>query len=92
MSIHWAIGRGGDRCVQAPGGELKHGKDLFPCDVELLDDFFYVRSGFEVLEHGGHGHPGILKDPYAAQSVRNGFDGWTLGPIKIRHILALVSS
>jgi len=77
----------GDRRVEAPGGELKHGVDLFPRDIELLNDLFYGGSGFEVLEHGGHGHAGVLEHPCAAQSAGNAFDGGALGPIESCHAL-----
>lgn len=30
------------------GGKLQYRIDLFPCDVELLDDFLYRGSSFEV--------------------------------------------
>ena len=40
--------RGGDRRVEAPGGELKHGVDLFPRNIELLNDLVYAGSSFEV--------------------------------------------
>lgn len=72
MSIHG--GTGGDRRIEAPRGELKHSIDLFPREVELLNDFVDGRSGFEVVEHGRHGHSGVPEHPRAAQSARNAFD------------------
>ncbi len=42
MSIHGGTGRGKDWRVEASGGELKHGIDLFLREVELLDDFVYA--------------------------------------------------
>jgi hypothetical protein len=66
MSIHRGIYSGrGDR-IKAPGGKFKYRADLFPCEVELLDDFLDTGSGLEVLEDCGHRHPGIAKHPCAA--------------------------
>jgi hypothetical protein len=78
---------GGDRPVKASSGELKDSVDLFPRDIELLNDFVYGGSGFKVLEHGGHGHPGILKYPCPAQSARHAFHDGALGPINRCHAL-----
>src|SRR5271157_3741852 len=65
MSIYRGIcSRGRDR-IKAAGGKFKYHVDLFQCDVELLDNFFYGGSGLEVFEHGGHRHPGISKHPCA---------------------------
>src|SRR5580700_10713435 len=77
---------GGDR-VKAARGKFKYCVDLFPGDVELLDDFLYGGSCLEVFEHGGHGHPGIAKHPCAAQSPRHAFDRRALGPIESCHVL-----
>ena len=35
-----------------PGGEFKYRVDLFPRDVELLDDFLDAGSGFKIFKHG----------------------------------------
>src|SRR5271165_219167 len=89
MSIHSGVcSRGGDR-IKAAGGKFKYRVDLFPRDIELLYDFFYRGSGFEVFEHGGHGHPGIAKHPCAAESSRHAFNGGTFGPVESCHILSL---
>jgi Protein of unknown function (DUF3738) len=61
----------------------------FPCDVELLDDFFDGGSGFEVFEHGGHRHPGIAKYPCAIQCARHAFNCGALGPIESCHTVKL---
>ena len=39
----------------------------------------YGGSGFEVFEHGGHGHRGIAEHPCAAESSRYAFNARTLG-------------
>src|SRR5271165_7451733 len=89
MSIHREIcGRSRDR-IKAAGGKFKYRVDLFPRDVELLDDFFYGGSGLEVFEHGGHRHPGIAKHPCTAQPPRHAFNGGTLGPVENCHVLIL---
>src|SRR5271157_5445852 len=89
MNIHRGIcSRGGD-WIKAAGGKFNYRIDLFPRDVELLYDFFYRGSGFEVFEHGGHRHPGIAKHPCAAESSRHAFNGRTLGPIESCHVLTL---
>ncbi len=82
MSIHGGICSGGGDRIKAAGGKFKYRVDLFPRDVELLDDFLYGGSGFEIFEHGRHGHSGIAKYPRAAQSPRHAFNGGTLGPIE----------
>src|SRR5215472_16998857 len=92
MSIHGRIGRGRDRRIEAASGERKHGVDLFPRDVELLNDLVYRGSGFKVVEHSGHGHAGILKHPCADQSARHAFHGGAMGPIESCHVLTLLSS
>jgi len=73
MSIHGAVGSGdGERGrIKAAGGEFKYSINLFPRDVELLDDLLYGDSSFDVFEYGGDGHPGIAKYPRAAQSPRH---------------------
>jgi len=35
--------------IKAAGGKFKSRVDLFPGDVELLDDFFYGGPGFEIF-------------------------------------------
>src|SRR6266496_3872149 len=58
---------GGDRDrIKTAGGKFQDRVDLFPREVELLDDFLYGGSGFEVFEHGGYWHTGITKHPCAA--------------------------
>src|ERR1035437_4199628 len=68
MRIHGGVCSGdGERGrIKAAGGKFKYRINLFPRDVELLDDFLYGGSGFKVFEHGGDGHPGIAKHPCAA--------------------------
>src|SRR5690348_15152936 len=65
-SIHRGLCSGNGSRVKAAGGKFKYRVDLFSRDIELLDDFLYGGSGFEVFEHGGYGHPGIAKYPCAA--------------------------
>src|ERR1700730_6955463 len=92
MSIHAGTGSwGGDR-VKAAGGKFKHRADLFPRDVELLDDLLDGGSCFDLFEHGGQGSPRVPKHPCAAESPRNAFDGGALGPIQSCHVLTLLSS
>jgi hypothetical protein len=64
ISIRGGPCRGG--WIKTTRCEFKYCVDLFPCDVELFDDFLDGRSGFEVFEHSGHGHPGVAKHPCAA--------------------------
>jgi len=54
MSIHRRFRSGdGDRArIEAAGGKFKYRLNLFPRDVELLDDFFYSGSGFKIFENG----------------------------------------
>jgi hypothetical protein len=68
MSNHGAVCSGdGERGrIKAAGGEFKYSINLFPRDIELLDDFLDGGSGFDVFEHGGYGHPGIAKYPCTA--------------------------
>src|SRR5258708_5336247 len=68
MSIHRAIGSADGNRVEGAGGKFKHRVDLFPRDVELLNDFLDAGSGFKVFKYGGHGHPGIAKHPCATES------------------------
>src|SRR5712692_7972369 len=68
MSINRGVCGGGgvpDR-IKTAGGEFQYRVDLFPRDVELLDDFLYSGSSFEVFEDCGHGHAGTAKHPCAA--------------------------
>src|ERR1700691_5837175 len=71
-SKRMSIGRGvcsgnsGWRCIQTAGGKFQYRVDLFSRDVELIDDFLYGGSRFQVFEHGGYGHSGIAKHPSAA--------------------------
>lgn len=46
--------------------KFKNRINLFPRDVELLDDFLDGGSSFKVFKYGGDGHPGIAKHPCAA--------------------------
>src|SRR6266700_2801834 len=51
MSIHGGVCSGdgdGDR-IKAAGGKLKDRVDLFPRDIELLDDFLDGGSSFKVF-------------------------------------------
>src|SRR5271165_3151230 len=89
MSIDGGMCSKGGGWIKAAGGKFKHRVDLFPRDVELLDDFFYCGSGFEVFEDGGHRHPGIAKHPRAAQPPWHTFNGGTLGPVENCHVLIL---
>jgi hypothetical protein len=68
MSIYGGVcSRDGERKrIEAAGGKFKYRINLFPRDVELLDDFLYAGSSFNVFEHGGYGHPSIAKYPCAA--------------------------
>src|SRR6476646_11686536 len=75
------------RRVQTPCRKLKHRVDLFPRYVELFNDVFDACSRFEVFENGGHGHPGVAKDPCAAQPARYAFHGGTFGPIESGHTI-----
>src|SRR5271157_3159718 len=78
MSIHREIcGRSRDR-IKAAGGKFKYRVDLFPRDVELLNDFFYGGPGFEIFEHGRNRHTDVLEHPCAAESSRHAFNGRTL--------------
>src|SRR6266851_740411 len=63
MSIDGGICSGDADRIKAAGGKFQYGVDLFPRDVELLDDFLYAGSGFEVFEYGGNRHPGIAEHP-----------------------------
>ena len=65
MSIDCGICNWGRDWIKAEGGKFKYRVDLFPRNVELLDDFLYGDSGLEVVKHGGHRHPGIAKHPCA---------------------------
>lgn len=56
-------GKGDLDRVKAAGGKFQHRTDLFPPDVELLDNFLYGGSSLEILEYGGNRHPGIAKHP-----------------------------
>jgi hypothetical protein len=89
MSI---FGRNGSRLgrrVETSSGKLKYRVDLFARYIELLNDFVYAGSGFEVVEHGGDGHPGTAKHPCPAQSGRNTFYGRAFGPIESDHFLTI---
>src|SRR5271166_985314 len=90
MSIDGGMCSKGGGWIKAAGGKFKHRVDLFPRDVELLDDFFYGGPGFEVFEHGGHWHPGISKHPCATEPPRHAFNGGTLGPIESCHVFTLL--
>src|SRR5271155_837410 len=67
MSINGGLcsGDSGRGSIKATGGKFQHRVDLLARDIELLDDFLYGGSGFEVQEHGGYGHTGIAKYPGA---------------------------
>src|SRR5229473_4000616 len=52
MSIDGGICTGDADRIKAAGGKFQYRVDLFPRDVELLDDFLYAGSGFEVFEYG----------------------------------------
>jgi hypothetical protein len=66
MSIDRGICSGDPDRIEAAGGKFQYSIDLFPRDVELLDDFLYAGSSFEVFEYGGNWHTGIAKNPCAA--------------------------
>ena len=57
---------GGRLGIQTAGRKFEYAYNLFACHVEPLHDFFNACPGFEVLENGGDGHPGIAKHPCAA--------------------------
>lgn len=80
MSIYdIGAGRSGSRYgrIETPGGEFKHGTYLFPRQVELLHDLIYAGSSFEILKHGGNGHPSTAKHPSAAKPIRHAFNSGT---------------
>src|ERR1035441_3349433 len=82
LSGFWG-GRG--RRNKAASGKCQHSVDLFARHVELLDDFFHGRAGFDVLEHSGDRHPGIAKHPRATHSSWHTFNGGTLRPVERCH-------
>src|SRR5450631_4415121 len=52
MSFHWGVcsgDRGRDR-IETAGGKFKYRVNLFPRDVELVDNFLDAGSGFKVFE------------------------------------------
>ncbi len=64
--------------VKAAGGKFKHGLNLFPRNIVLLDNFLNARTDFQIFKNRSDGHPGIFKDPCSAASIRHTFDGGTL--------------
>src|SRR5450432_1296750 len=66
MSINWRFCSGDRDRIKTAGGKCQYRVDLFPSDVELLNDFLNGCSGFEVFEYGRHGHPGVAKYPCGA--------------------------
>src|ERR1700678_1148155 len=63
------------RRVQAASCEFKHGLNLLPGYMELLDNFVYARTCLKVFKDRSHGHAGITKHPSTAASTRHAFDG-----------------
>ncbi len=75
------------RCVKAAGREFENCNDLLACNVELLDDFFDVGTGFQVFKNRGDWHTRVLKNPCTAAAVGNAFYCGTLRPIKNSHTI-----
>jgi len=68
---------------------MQNGVDLLSSDGKLFHDFFDRQASFQILEHRGNRHPGILKNPRAADLAGNAFYGRTLGPIESCHGITL---
>jgi hypothetical protein len=71
--------------VKAARRKLQYRIDLFPRNVELLDNFVNARPSFEVFEHGGYRPAGAPENPCTAQPARNAFYRGTLGPVEASH-------
>lgn len=69
-------------CVEAAGGKLENGLNLFRRHMELFDDLVDARTCFKVLEYGGDGHASVAKDPCAAPPFRDAFDSRALRPVE----------
>jgi hypothetical protein len=67
------------RLVETAGGKLDDGFHLLAVkSIEPFHDIVNTGSGFEVLEDGGHWHPGSLENPCAADFAGNALDGRAL--------------
>jgi hypothetical protein len=74
------------RRVEAAGGKVENGLNLFPRQA-IIERYQLVNrnSVFQIFEHGGNRHPGILEHPCAAHPAWYAFHGRTLRPIKAGH-------
>jgi hypothetical protein len=71
--------------------KFERGFNLFPRHVVLFHHLVDAHV-LEVLENGGHRHPGVLKHPCSADFAGNTFDRRALRPIETCHVLILSPS
>ncbi len=71
--------------VKAAGRKFKHGFNLLPPHMKLLNDLVDIGPRLKILEDRGDRHPRVLQHPCAAEPVRHAFHGGALGSIKICH-------
>jgi hypothetical protein len=57
---------------------MQYSVDLFAGNGEFLHDFFHSQASFQILEHRGNRHPGILKHPCAADLAGDALHGRAL--------------
>src|ERR1700683_1280899 len=55
----------GNRRLKAFRREIQNRVDLFARHCEFLHHFLHGQACFQVLEHSGNRHPGVLKHPCA---------------------------
>src|ERR1019366_7496314 len=79
--------RGREGRCQGLCREMQYSVDLFARNGEFLHDFFHGQASFQILEHRGNRHPGILKHPCATDFAGDALHGRALRPIQIRHDL-----